>query len=170
MHLSFMDAIRRMIGIPAVSKQFDHTQSFQPEVRAWLAENPKESEVIGDYNHVKADRLVNAELQRQNRMWGVERDDHTRGEMAQAAAAQVQAVIRRQLGDDTAFAQPPQIYPQNWTGFRDYGSDIANLVVAAAWLHQEIARKLRAGEAETRLSRDPVKQPYGDMQPSVLTS
>ena len=26
--------------------------------------------MIGDYHHVKADRLVNAEIQMQNRMWG----------------------------------------------------------------------------------------------------
>ncbi|KOX53875.1 hypothetical protein ADL19_14995 [Streptomyces purpurogeneiscleroticus] len=130
----------------------------------------KENAMIGDYNHVKADRLVNAELQRQNRMWGVDRDDHTKGELMMAALSQLDALAVRQDGDAKAFEQVPASYPENWTGFRDYGSDIANLVVAAAWLHQEIARKLRAGEDETRLPRDPVKQPYGDVQPSVLTS
>lgn len=116
--------------------------------------------MIGDYNHVKADRLVNAEVQRQNRMWGIERDDHSNGELAAAAVAQLDELTLKQQGVPEAFKQAHPSFPKNWSGFRDYGSDIANLVVAAAWLHQEIARKLRAGEDETRTSRDTATQPY----------
>lgn len=160
MRLSFKDALRKLAGIPAVTKRFEHHQSFQPEVRAWLAENPKENEMVGDLHHVNAGRKVQAEMDRQNRMWGIGRDDHTKGELMYAAMSQLEAVALRQDGEADAFNEPSHLYPENWSGFRDYGSDVANLVVAAAWIQQEIARKLRAGEDDTRLSRNHETQPY----------
>jgi hypothetical protein len=167
---SFKDMLYRVLGIPVVPKTFDHTLCFQPEVREWIARNPKENEMVGDLHHVTAGRKIQAEVDRQNRMWGIGRPDHAHGELAQAAVAQTQAVIRRQLGEVTVFNKAPQIFPQNWSGFRDYGSDIANLVVAGAWIQQEIARKLRAGEDDTRTSRNPETQPYDEVngKPDVL--
>jgi hypothetical protein len=37
--------------------------------------------------------------------------------------------------------------------FRDFGSDVANLVVAAAYLQNEIARRLEKGAAYVRTER-----------------
>jgi hypothetical protein len=48
-------------------------------------------------------------------------------------------------------------YPADWSGFRDQGSDVANLVTAAAYLQQEIARRLSLGEASFRT--DPAPKP-----------
>jgi hypothetical protein len=157
---SFKDTLYRLLGIPVVPKSFDHTLCFQPEVREWIARNPKENEMIGDLHHVNAGRKVQAEVERQNRMWGIGRDDHANGELMMATLAQLDELTIKQAGAPEAFAQPHPAFPKNWSGFRDYGSDVANLVVAAAWLHQEIARKLRAGEDDTRLSRNPETQPY----------
>jgi hypothetical protein len=120
----------------------------------------KENEMIGDLHHVNAARKVQAEMERQNRMWGIGRPDHANGELTYAAIGQLVALADRQDGDETSFDKVPADFPPNWSGFRDYGSDIANLVVAAAWLQQEIARKLRAGEDDTRTSRNPETQPY----------
>lgn len=126
--------------------------------------------MIGDYNNVKADRLVNAEVQLQNRMWGptYERADSENGEMQRASMAQLEALYQKQHGHADAFLRPHGIYPETWSGFRDYGSDIANLVVAAAFLHQEIARKLRLGEDTTRSKRNPETQPYVGDKPKDI--
>ncbi len=67
--------------------------------------------------------------------------------------AQLDALFDRQNNEPGAFDSPPEIFPQDWSGFRDYGSDVANLVVAVAFLTQEIKRKLIAGEDHTRLAR-----------------
>jgi hypothetical protein len=116
--------------------------------------------MIGDLHHINANRKVQAEMERQNRMWGIGRDDHANGELMFAAMAQLDELSIKQDGVTDAFSEPHVLFPENWSGFRDYGSDVANLVVAAAWIQQEIARKLRAGEDDTRTSRDPEAQPY----------
>jgi hypothetical protein len=108
-----------------------------------------------------ADELITAELAKQNQMWGRtnERVDVSKGELFHAAMAQQDALWCRQLGDKDAFDDAPLIYPEGWSGFRDYGSDVANLVVAIAFLTQEVKRKLMNGEDYTRTSRRP-DQPY----------
>lgn len=123
-----------------------------------------------DYSVAKADELIAAEIGRQGRMWGVERDDTTSGEMQGAAMAQLDFVGMRQDGEPLALKWAEDAwYPENWCGFRDYGSDVANLAVAAAYIRNEIARKIRAGESTERTSRNVVEQPYCELnQPKVI--
>lgn len=113
--------------------------------------------------------LVDQEIDRQDRMWGAtyERADNSNRELMHAGMAQLAALNLRQENDPDAFALPPLGWPENWskTGFRDYGSDIANLTVAAAYLIQEIARKLRLGEDTTRTPRNHDTHPYLGDQP-----
>lgn len=113
---------------------------------------------------VKARELIASEVALQNKMWGDanERADHTKGQMMMAAMAQIRAIdlhmhgAERQLAFDAARVS---YYPADWSGFRDYGSDIANLVVAAAYIEQEIKRRLILGEPSHRSARRP-DQPY----------
>jgi hypothetical protein len=104
-----------------------------------------------------ADELITAELAKQNTMWGSsnERADVSKGQLFHAAMAQQDALWARQLGTTDAFDEAPGIYPEDWSGFRDYGTDIANIVVAIAFLTQEVKRKLMNGEDYTRTSRTP---------------
>jgi hypothetical protein len=108
-----------------------------------------------------ADELVTAELAKQSQMWGraSERSDAANGELMLAGMAQLDALYIRQLGDPHAFEEPPEIFPENWSGFRDYGPDIPNLVVSIAFLFQEVKRKLMIGEDYARLARS-ADQPY----------
>ncbi|MEE9481910.1 hypothetical protein [Methylobacterium ajmalii] len=116
---------------------------------------------------VRAEQLVADEVLRQVAMWGPnnERSDVDQGELMRAGMAQLVCLGARQSGNPQAFDKLPGIYPRTWSGFRDYGSDIANLVVAAAFIQQEIARKLLLGEDATRLPRDRTTQPYYGAQP-----
>jgi hypothetical protein len=86
-----------------------------------------------------------------------------------AGMAQLDALFDRQNGEPDAFDSPPAIYPETWSGFRSYGPDIPNLVVAVAFLTQEIKRKLVAGEDYTRLARsaDQVYRPESGL-PNVI--
>jgi hypothetical protein len=101
------------------------------------------------------DELISAELAKQNQMWGRlnERADISKNQLMHAGMAQLDALFDRHYGVEDAFSEPPMIYPEDWSGFRDYGSDVANLVVAVAFLTQEIKRKILAGEDITRLTR-----------------
>lgn len=110
-----------------------------------------------------ADELIASEVARQNAMWGPEneRADATQGQLLEAGMAQLEATYAED------FSEVPFIYPDDWSGFRDYGTPIANLVVAAAFIRQEIARRLRLGEDYTRKSRNTATQPYGTDQPAV---
>jgi hypothetical protein len=101
------------------------------------------------------DELISAELAKQNQMFGRmdKRTDILNGEFQHAGMAQLDALFDRQNGEPGAFETPPEIYPEDWSGFRDYGSDVANLVVGVAFLTQEIKRKLLADEKYTRLAR-----------------
>ena len=114
------------------------------------------------------DELVSAELAKQNQMWGrfADRVDNMNGEFQLAGMAQLDALFDRQNGEPDAFDSPPEIFPPHWSGFRDYGSDIANLVVAVSFLTQEIKRKLMNGEDYTRLART-AAQPYANVAPLV---
>jgi hypothetical protein len=110
-----------------------------------------------------ADELIAKEIARQDEMWGKsnERADVSHGELMRAGMAQLGALLARQVGGKNAFETAPGIYPADWHGFRDYGSDIANLVVAVAFLRQEIKRKLNADESFERTSRKPGQVPPG---------
>lgn len=100
--------------------------------------------------------IVN-ELTRQNQMWGPanERVDVSNGELFQAGVAQLDAVFDHRNEDDSAFDSAPEIYPQNWSGFRSYGGDFANIGVGITFLVQEMKRLAMNGEDLTRLSRRP---------------
>lgn len=124
----------------------------------------------------KADELIAAEIARQDRMWGEqnERADISRGQLFHAALSQLDLLDLK-----VAFNLPSEeavmtvldmgTFPKDWGGFRDYGSDIANLVVAAAYIRQEITRKLKNGESTYRAPRNPETQPYdGSCTPAVI--
>lgn len=117
--------------------------------------------------------FVMSELQRQNGMWGQanERVDVSNGELFQAGVGQLDAVFDRRNDDKTAFDEPPQIYPENWTGFRSYGGDFANIGVGVTFLIQEMKRLAMNGEDLTRLSRRP-DQTYNPETglPKVITA
>lgn len=105
--------------------------------------------------------LAFGELGRQVAMWGAEneRADATKGQMMMAAMAQLRYLdTRRMRGNVDVLClkcAKDEYYPMDWSGFRDYGSDVANLAVAAAYLISEMARKIRNGESTERLSRRP---------------
>jgi len=104
-----------------------------------------------------ADELVTAELAKQDAMWGRlnKRADVANGELFQAGLGQFDAIFDRRNGDETAFDEPPMIYPEGWSGFRSYGGDIPNIVVGIAFMTQEVKRLLLKGEDYTRLARRP---------------
>lgn len=108
----------------------------------------------------KADALIAAEVAIQDKMWGVANDraDATDRQMMAAAMAQLDLVALKRLGkleSHTALKLAyDDFYPKDWDGFRDYGSDVANLVVAAAFLRSEIKRLIAAGEDTTRAKRE----------------
>lgn len=115
-----------------------------------------------------ADDIIASEVARQDAMWGRanNRADANSGQLLQAGLAQGIAVQqRRDLG--TPINEPPMVYPADWSGFRDYGSDVANLAVAAAFIRQEMKRLIASGAPTNRLSRDPVAQPYRGDKPAV---
>lgn len=104
-------------------------------------------------------QLVTGEVGLQNGMWGdaERRKDIINGELLCAGMGQLDATFDRRNGfsDEDAFGDVPMIYPENWSGFRSYGGDIPNIVVAAAFLVQEIKRLLMNGEDPTRLACRP---------------
>jgi hypothetical protein len=121
----------------------------------------------------QADALIRAEVATQDKMWGDanERADASKGQLLEAACAQAMAILgnikvpgNRELHFEKA---QEMLYPKDWSGFRDYGSDIANLVVAVAYIRNEIKRRLAAGESFERAAR---KQPYTGDQPAVSSA
>jgi len=117
-----------------------------------------------------ADQLIATEVAGQDKMWGVanERADSANGELFMAGLSQGLSLHAKQAGSPNAFAIAPSTYPKSWSGFRDYGSDVANLVVMVAFLRQEIKRKIANGESIERTKRNPVTQPYTGDQPTQL--
>lgn len=111
-----------------------------------------------DYNKY-ALKLIKGEYDKQVELWGDDRDDSDNGEMAQAAMAQIGIAIMRDVGVADAAAvssAEEQYFPDEWTGLRNYspdGSNVANLVVAAAYLQNEIKRRLKNGEDPRRVIR-----------------
>ena len=114
-----------------------------------------------------ADQLIKNEVHLQDAMWGMgnERSDATQNQLIQAANAQLALVgllthPGLEVTHEQAMDAARDLYPQTWSGFRDYGSPIANLVVVAAYVRNEIKRRLAAGEECVRVSRDGRTQPY----------
>lgn len=120
-----------------------------------------------------AQDLIAAEVERQDAMCGAsnERADVSGGQMMEAATAHIIFVAQCDGGDERekVLADTAEFYPEDWSGFRDYGSNVANLVVAAAFLQQEIKRRLARGDSYDRKSRNTMTQPYlGSDQPAVI--
>lgn len=117
----------------------------------------------------EADKIIATEISGQDKMWGVanERTDSNNGQLLAAGLSQLEALSLRRNGVLTAFNAPPASYPTDWSGFRDYGSDVANLAVAAAFIRQEMKRLIAAGADTTRTSRNVATQPYTGDQPAV---
>lgn len=105
----------------------------------------------------RADSLIATEVAVQDRMWGDanERADSTNNQLLDAALAQV--VVTKALLDGTPVEDAVEIgkgfYPTGWDGLRSYGSPVANLVVAAAFIRSEIKRRVLLGEDTTRTKR-----------------
>lgn len=122
----------------------------------------------------KAEQMIASEVAIQNVMWGDanERADISRGQLLQAAMAQIRSIDMvahngLEMSRDAIFDHCKALYyPADWSGFRDYGSDIANLVVAAAYLQQEIKRRLVRGESCERASRRK-DEPYTRGEPHL---
>lgn len=109
-----------------------------------------------------ARNLIDSEVATQQKMWGedVVRVDCADGQLVQAAQA---SCLLTMLKADVGFVGTAQqaeklaadaFYPANWSGFRDYG-DTYNLVVAAAFLQNEIARRVFVGDDYSRKPRAP---------------
>jgi hypothetical protein len=125
----------------------------------------------GEYSLIAANSIIGGEMDRQGKMWGEtnERADVSKGQLMKAAMAQLDALHAREYhGSTDVFDQPPCIFPEDWSGFRDYGSTIASLGVSIAYLTNEMRRRIRKGESSFRKSRDPVEQPYTKDQPKEL--
>lgn len=104
-----------------------------------------------------ASALTDAEFNVQTKMWGADRPDYQKGELMSAAMTSLDLVAIKRAGLPSATAVKianADFYPEDWSGFRDYGTDIANLVVAAAFLKSEITRLIAAGEDRTRAPRE----------------
>lgn len=117
-----------------------------------------------------ADDIIAREVAGQDAMWGRsnERADSTKGQLLLAGLATLTTLwCRRETGDASVFDRAPACYPEGWSGFRDYGSDVANLAVAAAYIRQEIKRLVSIGADVTRKSREVKTQPYTGDQPAV---
>lgn len=118
-----------------------------------------------------AGALVVAELTKQTAMWGPGsiRSDVANGELLQAGMAQLDATYLRRKGWLNTFDKPPTIFPESWSGFRNYGGDVPNLVVAIAFLTQEVGRLIANGESTERLPRR-ADQPYAFEAPLLETA
>ena len=123
------------------------------------------------YSGEHADALIAAEVARQDKMWGVanERTDSSSGQLLNAGVSQALALVGERSGNADAFTAPPSLYPEDWSGFRTYGSEVANIVVAIAFLRQEAKRLIASGADTTRTSRNPQTQPYTGDQPTEYT-
>jgi hypothetical protein len=108
-----------------------------------------------------ARELIDAEVAVQNKMW---EDDNARADckdsqLMRAAMASLDLVAIKEfskLESHTAVKiAKDDFYPEDWSGFRDYGTKIANLVVAAAFIENEIKRCLAEGQDWTRAKRQP---------------
>lgn len=125
---------------------------------------------------VTADNMIAAEVSVQQKMWGDpnERADGMNGQLLGACMAHINAVAAvaamPYLKRAVIFKQSKTtFYPKDWSpdAFRDYGSDIANLVVAAAYLRNEIKRRLLRNEPTYRAPRT---APYVSASPAMSSA
>jgi len=110
---------------------------------------------------VFTDQLIKEEVAIQDRMWGDanERADASGNQLLAAGIAQ--ATLVRAKNDNLSVYSgeallneiKERLYPPDWDGFRDYGSNVANLVVAAAFIRSEIKRRVLLGEDTARAKR-----------------
>lgn len=117
----------------------------------------------------QADALIATEVAIQDRMWGDanERADSEENQLIHAAQAQLELTTRILEGDSAQRATAHALlgfYPEDWDGLRSYGSNVANLVVAAAFIRSEIKRRILLGEDTTRSKRG---EPYTTATPYV---
>lgn len=107
--------------------------------------------------------LIVKERDRQKREEGytTEHDDgeHLDGELAQAAACYIGAVLDRRDGmpEEEILAEPPREWP--WTDFWKPKDDIRDLVRAGALIAAEIDKRLRALNADAA--------PHPDLDPRI---
>lgn len=99
--------------------------------------------------------MITAELALQSQMWGPnnERADISQGQLFGAGYAMFNALKDRRERKVDAFYAIPETYPKDWSGFRDYGTDIPNSVVGICFMIQEAKRLLMDGVDPTRLPR-----------------
>lgn len=124
----------------------------------------------------KADALIAIEVAIQDAMWGDanERADSTKNQLMDASLAQ-QVLLKTKLEGssvENATELAREFYPTGWEGLRDYGSNIANLVVATAFLRSEIKRRLLLGEDTTRTKRGEaytIASPYMTSEQAAAT-
>ena len=126
--------------------------------------------------------IIAAEVSVQNEKWG---EDHTNSpayanrQLIGAAIAQAYALSLKTSAEgpdanldsgSTYFSDDAAYWPRDWQGMRDYGSDIANLAVAGAWIAQEIGRLAALGQSQYRRPRG-TEEPYtGKYQPANQVS
>lgn len=124
---------------------------------------------LAEYAGHLADSLIATEVAIQDKMWGAPRKDASNCQLLKAAHAQIIYLAMKLEGTDPVAASDlakAAVYPKDWdvSAFRDYGSNIANLVVAAAFLRSEIKRRVLIGESTDRAKRS---QPYETATPSM---
>lgn len=117
--------------------------------------------------------IIATEVSKQNAMWGDANDraDISKGQLLGAASAQLMAVwsanFEPEMGRENSFALAgTELFPRDWGGFRDYGSDIANLAVVGAYVENEIKRRLLNGESTYRAPRRADQVFDGSCQPN----
>lgn len=123
-----------------------------------------------------ARKLLETEVATQMKMWGdVNRVDGANGELMRAAMTSLDLVFLKTEGKLESHTAEKiarsDFYPENWqpNAFRDYGTRIANLVVAGAFIQNEIVRCLVNGEDWTRAPR-PVEKSYTGTQPAMSSA
>lgn len=121
-----------------------------------------DQKVAGDI----ADTLIELEVSIQDKMWGDdnERAAVTGNQMTHAAVSQLVVAAAKHSGvpSDGAVEIGKTFYPPDWDSLRDYGSVIANLVVAAAFIRSEIKRRILLREDTMRTKRS---EPYKHATP-----
>jgi hypothetical protein len=118
------------------------------------------------------DALIATEVSVQEKMWGTSEERHDAaggGQLLAASASQILLVKLLEEGcplEEALEIALDAAYPEDWDqgAFRTYGSSVANLVVAAAFLRNEIKRRVANGEDTKRSKRG---EPYTTAQPAM---
>lgn len=121
-----------------------------------------------------ADQLIATEVAVQDKMWGDANDraDANGNQLLDAGLSQL-VLLKCKLDGETpeeATKQASCFYPKDWSGLRDYGSNVANAVVAIAFLRSEVKRRIAAGEDTTRTKRGEAyrgDQPYVSSEKAI---